>query len=122
MESKKAIEALAALAQRSRLAVFKLLVRAGEEIPAGDIAREVDVPASTMSSHLAILARAGLVKSRRESRTIFYRADLERMTGLMAFLIEDCCNGHTELCTPLTAIVQQAACCEGKQKKHRRRV
>lgn len=123
MESTKAIEALGALAQPSRLAIFKLLVRAGEdEIAAGDIARELGAPPSTTSTHLAVLARAGLVQSRRESRTIFYRANLEGMTHLMAFLIEDCCDGHAELCTPLTGIVARAACCEGKQKRHKRRV
>lgn len=123
MGSKQAIDALGALAQESRLATFKLLVRAGEEeMPAGDVARELRVPASTMSTHLAILERAGLIQSRREGRTIFYRANLGGMTNLMAFLIEDCCEGRAELCTPLTGIVQRAACCEGSQKKTRRRV
>jgi DNA-binding transcriptional ArsR family regulator len=123
MRSKQAIEALGALAQDSRLAVFKLLVRAGEEeMPAGDIARELRVPASTMSTHLAILERAGLIRSRREGRTIYYRAELDGMASLMAFLIEDCCDGRAELCTPLTSIVQRAACCDASQKKNRRRV
>jgi DNA-binding transcriptional ArsR family regulator len=121
MRSKQAIDALGALAQESRLAVLKLLVRAGEdETPAGEIARELRVPASTMSTHLAILERAGLIRSRREGRTIFYRADLDGMTDLMAFLIEDCCQGRAELCTPLTGIVQRAACCDEPQKKRRR--
>ncbi|MGD9967547.1 MAG: ArsR/SmtB family transcription factor [Hyphomonadaceae bacterium] len=121
MRSKQAIDALGALAQESRLAVFKLLVRAGEdETPAGEIARELRVPASTMSTHLAILERAGLIRSRREGRTIYYRADLDGMTDLMAFLIEDCCQGRAELCTPLTGIVQRAACCDEPQKKRRR--
>lgn len=123
MRTKQAIEALSALAQESRLAVFKLLTRAGDgEMPAGEVARELDVPASTMSTHLAILERAGLIQSRRDGRTIFYRANLEGMTDLMAFLIEDCCEGRAELCTPLTSIVQRAACCDGPQKKNRRRV
>lgn len=122
MRSTQAIDALSALAQESRLAVFKLLVRAGEEeMPAGEIARELRVPASTMSTHLAILERAGLIQSRREGRTIFYSANLSGMTDLMAFLIEDCCDGHAELCTPLHTIVQRAACCDGSQKKTRRR-
>lgn len=123
MRSKKAIDALGALAQESRLSVFKLLVRSGaSEIPAGEIARDLGVPASTMSTHLAILERAGLIQSRREGRTIYYRADLDGMTELMAFLIEDCCAGRAELCAPLHQIVQSAACCEGAQKKNRRRV
>jgi DNA-binding transcriptional ArsR family regulator len=121
MRSKQAIDALGALAQESRLAVFKLLVCAGdEETPAGDIARELRVPASTMSTHLAILERAGLIRSRREGRTIFYRAELDGMADLMTFLIEDCCQGRAELCTPLTSIVQRAACCDEPQKKRRR--
>lgn len=122
MRSKKAIGALGALAQDSRLAVFKLLVRAGDqETPAGEIARDLAVPASTMSTHLAILERAGLIRSRREGRTIFYRADLAAMADLMAFLIEDCCEGRAELCRPLTGIVERAACCDAPQKKTRRR-
>lgn len=119
MESTKAIDALGALAQASRLEIFKLLIRAGDgEISAGDIARELDLPPSTLSTHLAILARAGLVRSRRESRTIFYSAELETMTSLMAFLIEDCCEGRADLCTPLTGIVQRAAaCCDSGRRK-----
>jgi ArsR family transcriptional regulator len=120
MDSTKAINALSALAQPSRLAVFKMLVKAGDtEVPAGDIAREIGVPPSTLSVHLGILARAGLVTSRRESRTIFYRADITGMTALMAFLIEDCCDGRTELCAPLSGIVQRAvACCDGDDSKN----
>lgn len=120
MKSNADIEALGALAQSSRLAIFKMLVHAGAgEVPAGEIARAIKIPASTLSSHLAILARAGLVRSRRESRTIFYRADLKAMAALMAYLIEDCCEGRAELCTPLTGIVQRAnACCVGDQKKN----
>lgn len=118
MRSEQAIDALSALAQLSRLAVFKLLVRgADEEMPAGEIGRELGVPASTMSTHLAILERAGLIQSRREGRTIFYRANLNGMTELMTFLIEDCCDGRAELCAPLHTIVQRAACCERSQKK-----
>lgn len=120
MKSAAAIEALGALAQSSRLAIFKVLVKAGEgEMPAGGIAREIGVPASTLSAHLAVLARAGLVRSRRESRTIFYRANLDAMTALMAFLIEDCCEGRAELCAPLTSIVHRAnACCAGAQTEN----
>jgi DNA-binding transcriptional ArsR family regulator len=120
MDSTNAINALSALAQPSRLAVFKMLVKVGNgEIAAGDIARELGVPPSTLSVHLGILARAGLVTARRESRTIFYRADIAGMTSLMAFLIEDCCDGRTELCTPLSGIVQRAvACCDGDKPKN----
>ena len=114
MRSQQAIDALGALAQESRLGVFKLLVRAGaSEMPAGEIARDLGVPASTMSTHLAILERAGLIQSRREGRTIYYRADLDGMTDLMAFLIEDCCDGRAE--APLRKLF--SAACEGAQEK-----
>jgi DNA-binding transcriptional ArsR family regulator len=112
MESKTAIEAFSALAQPTRLATLKLLVRAGPDgIAAGDIARAVDAPASTMSAHLTVLARAGLVTSRRESRLIYYTADMPRLSALISYLIEDCCEGHPEICTPVAAAVQRAACC-----------
>jgi ArsR family transcriptional regulator len=102
MESEQAILALAALAQSTRLAVFRLLVRhepAG--LAAGEIARALAVPQNTMSAHLAILARAGLVMSERKSRSIIYRADLEAFGGLTSFMVEDCCGGRAELCAPV---------------------
>lgn len=101
MDANKATEALGALAQTTRLEVFKLLVRhepAG--LPAGEVARKLDVPQNTMSSHLAILSRAGLVSSRRDSRLIIYRANLDAMNALMAFLLENCCSGDD--CAPIT--------------------
>ncbi len=101
MDSIKAIEALGALAQNTRLDVFRLLVRhepAG--LAAGEIARRLDVPQNTMSSHLSILSRADLVSSRRESRLIIYRANLATMNALIAFLLENCCSG--EDCAPIT--------------------
>ena len=104
MESEQAILALAALAQTTRLAVFKLLVRhepAG--LPAGDIAKALAVPQNTMSAHLAVLARAGLVMSERRSRSIIYRADLSVFVGLTSFMVEDCCGGRAELCMPISA-------------------
>ncbi|ASK89443.1 ArsR/SmtB family transcription factor [Sphingorhabdus sp. SMR4y] len=101
MDSIKAIEALGALAQNTRLEVFRLLVRHEPSgLPAGEIARRLDVPQNTMSSHLNILARADLVSSRRDSRMIIYRANLAAMNGLVAFLLENCCSGDD--CAPLT--------------------
>ena len=100
MDSTKAIEALGALAQNTRLDVFRLLVRhepAG--LPAGEIAQRLDVPQNTMSSHLSILSRAGLVSSRRDSRRIIYRANLAMMNALIAYLLENCCSGDD--CAPL---------------------
>src|SRR3954468_6842866 len=90
----KAVEALSALAHEGRLSIFRLLVRAGQDgLAAGEIARKLDVLANTLSASLAVLAHAGLVTSRRDGRSIIYAADYERMSGLLGFLMEDCCNG-----------------------------
>jgi DNA-binding transcriptional ArsR family regulator len=110
MESKSAIGALAALAQPTRLEVFRLLVRHEPDgLSAGEIARQADVPQNTMSTHLAILAQAGMVRSERQSRSIIYRADLDRLKALTLFLLKDCCGGSAELCAPL--IAELAPCC-----------
>ena len=99
MDERTAIEALAGLAQEHRLRVFRLLVREGPlGLPAGEIALRLGVPPSTMSSHLAQLERAGLLRSRRDQRRIIYAVDLEGIRRLLAFLIEDCCQGHPEIC------------------------
>lgn len=112
MELTDAIERLGALAQKSRLEVFRLLVRAGNEgMPAGDIARALDVPANTMSTHLAILAQAGLVTSRREGRSIIYAVQFDGVRDLLAYLMEDCCRGRPEICAPLAAVAAKAAAC-----------
>ncbi|GIX18880.1 ArsR/SmtB family transcription factor [Erythrobacter cryptus] len=98
----RAVEALAALAHETRLAVFRLLVQAGPDgLVAGAIAARCGVPPSTMSHHLATLERAGLVQSARESRLIRYRADYSAMRRLLAFLIADCCAGAPEMCGDL---------------------
>jgi DNA-binding transcriptional ArsR family regulator len=110
METNKAIAALAALAQSTRLDTFRLLVKHEPKgIPAGELARMLDVPQNTMSAHLSTLARAGLVKSERQSRSIIYRADLDVFRELTLFMIQDCCGGSTELCTPLIASL--TPCC-----------
>ena len=97
-----AVDALGALAHDTRLSVFRMLVQAGPEgLIAGTIADKAGVPNSTMSHHLASLERAGLVQSRRESRLIHYRADYAAMRRLLAFLMQDCCNGHPEMCADL---------------------
>jgi ArsR family transcriptional regulator, arsenate/arsenite/antimonite-responsive transcriptional repressor len=94
-----AISALAALAQPTRLAIFRLLIKHEPiGITAGVIAETVGAPHNTLSSHLAILVRAGLLRSARDGRTIVYRSDVEGMRSLLSFLIDDCCNGHPELC------------------------
>jgi len=98
MEADSAILALGALAQSTRLEVFRLLVRHEPEgLPAGEIARRLDVPQNTMSTHLAILARAELVTSERRSRMIIYRSDLGAMSRLVGYLLENCCAGDAQL-------------------------
>lgn len=109
MDNIDAITALGALAQATRLDTFRLLVRHEPQgLPAGEIARHLEVPQNTMSTHLGVLARAGLVRSERHSRSIVYRADLESLKALSLFLVKDCCGGNAELCAPLIA---ELACC-----------
>ena len=91
--------ALAALAQESRLRVFRLLVPAGEAgMPAGEIAERLDIPPATLTFHLKELSHAGLIESRREGRSIIYSLRVEGMRGLLTFLARDCCKGQPELC------------------------
>lgn len=100
MESKDAVEALAALAQTSRLEVYRLLVQAGPEgIAASEIAEKLQIPANTLSFHLKNLNHADLVQSRQEGRFVYYSANYEQMNALLGFLTENCCGGRS--CTPL---------------------
>jgi DNA-binding transcriptional ArsR family regulator len=111
MDSEIAILGLAALAQGTRLDVFRLLVRHEPEgLAAGEVARQLAVPHNTMSSHLAVLNRAGLIGSERRSRTIIYRANLNRLRELVGFLLKDCCGGRADLCAPL--IADLIPCCQ----------
>jgi DNA-binding transcriptional ArsR family regulator len=106
-----AISALAALAQPTRLAIFRLLIKHQPVgLTAGVIADTIGAPHNTLSSHLAILVRAGLLRATRDGRTIIYRADVEGMQSLLQFLVNDCCNGHPELCNLFPASTA-AACC-----------
>jgi ArsR family transcriptional regulator, arsenate/arsenite/antimonite-responsive transcriptional repressor len=94
-----AVTALAALAQETRLSIFRLLVEAGPEgIAAGRIAETLEVPGATLSFHLKELARAGLVSSRQEKQFIYYAVDFGRMAELMTFLTENCCKGMPQAC------------------------
>ncbi|WP_168073551.1 helix-turn-helix transcriptional regulator [Caulobacter sp. SSI4214] len=112
MESKPAINMLSALGHEGRLAVFRLLVKAGPQgIAAGEIARGLAVPPNSLSANLNILSHAGLIASRREGRSIIYSADYGAMSRLLAFLMEDCCGGAPEICTPLDAILARAKAC-----------
>lgn len=94
-----ALAKLSALAQETRLRIFRRLVRTG---PAGEsagaIANALDIPAPTLSFHLKELERAGLIAQRRESRSLIYAAHFDGMRMLLAFLMEDCCAGHPEIC------------------------
>jgi ArsR family transcriptional regulator len=95
------IGALGALAQETRLDVFRLLVQKGPEgLPAGEIGTRLGQPSPTMSFHLNQLRFAGLITSRRESRSIIYSANFEAMNDLIAYLTENCCDGRTALCSP----------------------
>jgi DNA-binding transcriptional ArsR family regulator len=120
MESEDAILALAALAQPTRLDVVRLLVKCEPEgCAAGDVARALAVPQNTMSSHLAILSRAGLISAQRFSRSIVYRADLARFQAVVLFMLRDCCGGRPEICVPL--VEDLAPCCPPKPKAKARR-
>lgn len=101
MEIKAAVTALAALAQETRLAAYRVLVAAGESgLAAGEIAAQLGVPPATLSFHLKELAHAGLVKSRNAGRFVIYAADYAVMTGLIGFLSEACCAGQPQRCLP----------------------
>ena len=116
MDSENAILALAALAQPTRLDVFRLLVQHEPEgLAAGGIAKALAVPQNTMSSHLSILSRAGLVSAQRFSRSIVYRADLTRLQAVVLFMLKDCCDGRPEICTPL--VESLTPCCPPLKKK-----
>jgi len=103
MESNRAAEAFAALAHETRLAVFRLLMREGPEgLPAGTVGERANIAPSTLSFHLAQLERAGLLRSWRVRRQIFYAVDTTGTRQLIAFLTEECCGGNPEICGGLT--------------------
>lgn len=106
-----ALAALAALGQETRLEIFRLLMRSEPDgLPAGAIAETLDCAHNTLSSHLGILARSGLVQGTREGRSIIYRANVEAMKSLIGYLANDCCEGHPELCDVQDAL-EAAGCC-----------
>jgi DNA-binding transcriptional ArsR family regulator len=116
METEETVLTLAALAQPTRLEAFRLLVRHEPKgLAAGEIARALAVPQNTMSAHLAILARAGLISAERFSRSIVYRAELPHLREVMLFMLRDCCGGRPEICGPL--IAELAPCCPPTRKK-----
>ncbi|MCX2560184.1 metalloregulator ArsR/SmtB family transcription factor [Acetobacter farinalis] len=114
MDTEAALLAFSALSQSTRLEIFRLLVRHEPDgLPAGEVARALELPQNTISVHLAVLARAGLLTSQRQSRLIIYRASLERLQDLTLFLIEGCCAGRPDLSAPLFAELA-SSCCRGK--------
>lgn len=101
MEVKAVITALSALAQESRLRVFRLLVRAGAEgLAAGEISEKLDIPPATLTFHFRELTHAGIIESQRVGRSIRYSLRVEGMRDLLTFLTKDCCGGRPELCNP----------------------
>ncbi len=110
MESSNVVEALAALAQESRLQVYRLLVQAGPEgLAASDIAGRLNIPANTLSFHLKTLSHAALVQSRQEGRFVYYSANYEQMNALLGFLTENCCGGKS--CVPAAAGARKRKSC-----------
>lgn len=108
MKSTAAVEALAALAQEHRLALFRLLVQAGDNgMPAGAIAENLGIPNSSLSFHLAHLTRAGLIQQRRQGRSLIYTADYGAMNALVGYLMENCCGGTA--CAPASLCGDDAA-------------
>ena len=121
MEIKTAVTSLAALAQETRLSIFRLLVEAGPEgVAAGRISESLEVPAATLSFHLKELARAGLVSTRHERQFIYYAVDFEHMAELMTFLTQNCCQGMPEKCL---SVVETALgrCCPPQPKTKQKR-
>lgn len=117
MESETAVRRLAALAQPSRLAVFRLLVKAGPDgMAAGEIARALDIAPNTLSAQLNLLSQAGLVRQRRDGRSLIYSVEFETMSALLLYLMEDCCQGHSEICTPVVEAAVRGACCPTPQE------
>ena len=101
MEVNAAIDALSALAQNSRLGIFRLLITAGRDgLPAGEIGKKLGIAANSLSFHLTRLRYAGLVKGKREGRQIFYAANFGNMTKLLDYLTENCCESSSEGCSP----------------------
>ena len=115
MDEIETIAALTELAQSTRLNTFRLLVKHEPDgLPVGELARLMEVPQNTMSTHLAILARSGLARGERHSRSIIYRADLSRLREVVLFLLKDCCGGDTGLCA--TLISDLSPCCPPKSQ------
>lgn len=109
MQDESAVAALAALAHPTRLAAFRLIVRHEPEgLTTGQLVEATRLTQSTFSTHLAVLVKAGLVRSERRGRNLVQRAEIGRLGDLMLYLAKDCCQGREDLCRPLIA---ELACC-----------
>ena len=118
MKQAKAVAALGALAQETRLAIFRRLVAEGAiGLSAGELARAVAVPPSNLSFHLNQLAAAGLVRARRKGRQVFYAIEVAAVRALLGFLVQDCCRGQPELCLPEAAA---EPCCPAPRRQRAR--
>ena len=118
METKDTVVALAALAQETRLGIFRLLVEAGPTgLAAGEVGAELEIAPATLSFHLKELSRAGLVAARQDGRFIFYSANFETMGGLVAFLTENCCSRDGISCAPAASCRPAGASSSTKSKR-----
>ncbi len=105
MKSAEAVIALEALAQESRLGIFRLLVEAGPEgLPAGRIAERMSLPGATLSFHLSQLKHAGMIAFKREGRSLIYSAAFPAMNSLVGFLTDNCCGGNPAMCAPVRSV------------------
>jgi ArsR family transcriptional regulator len=122
MSAPHALAALAALGQPTRLEIFRMLIRREPDgLAAGAIAESIGCAHNTLSSHLSILARAGLIRATREGRSIIYRADIDGMRALVGFLVTDCCDGDPELCGLAPAPLEKGCGCAPASKRTKRR-
>ena len=118
MDTTAAVSALAALAQETRLSIFRMLVQAGPEgAPAGRIGEKLEVPPATLSFHLKELSRAGLVSSLQQGRFVYYSADFERMAALMSFLTQNCCKGMPQECLTVLETALGRCCAPATKRR-----
>ena len=119
MNNRSAVAALAALAQETRLSIFRLLIEAGPDgVPAGVVGEKLAVPPATLSFHLKELSRAGLATSRSVGRFVYYAADFECMAALMSFLTRNCCRGMPQECLSVVETALGRCCAPAPAKRN----
>lgn len=122
MDISEAAVTLSALSQPSRLEVFRRLIQAGPDgMPAGHLSEALGIKQNTLSSNLTILRNAGLIRNEREGRSIRYFADMDGLSGLLSFILQDCCGGRTDLCQPLINDIVFACCPEEENQGNKTR-